>query len=278
MTSSDIRRLGSELRALLARVEEVPDALSGRQSKILREELEEFAQELRARIDWLDPVKMPGAMFDPADPTLFGIFAAVALLGQERTPLDSLAESRFYGSGIYAIYYNGEFSQYQPIVGTENPIYVGMAAPKSATARTPREQGKKLADRLREHRKNIIKAENLSIDDFTCRKLVVATHWEGKAESALIHLFHPIWNKETKLIQGFGKHGDAMDTRANKRSPWDTLHEGRKWAKGSGEAKVEDQMSEADINAALYRHFAEHPPIRDLQQVLRDLLTQIKAP
>lgn len=276
MTSSDIRHIARELRTLLARIEEVPDTLSDRQSKKLREDLEEVAQELRERIAWLDPVKMPGALFDPADPSLFGIFAAVALLGQDRVPLEDLAETRFYGSGIYAIYYNGDFPLYQPIVGTENPIYVGLAIPAVSVAKTPREQGTKLADRLREHRKNIIKAGNLSIDDFTCRRLVVATNWEGKAEAALIHLFRPIWNKETKLIQGFGKHGDALTTRGNKRSPWDTLHEGRKWATNKNVA-VNDQKSFGQIESELTHHFASHAPIQDLPQVLHDLLAQIKA-
>lgn len=276
MTSSNIHHLARELRTLLARIEEVPDTLSDVQSKKLRKELEEVARELREGIARLDPVKMPNALFDPADPSLFGIFAAVALLGQDRVSLDSLAESRFYGSGIYAIYYNGSFPLYQPIVGTENPIYVGVAVPADAIAKTPREQGTKLADRLREHRKNIIKAGNLSIDDFTCRYLVVATNWEGKAEGALIHLFQPIWNKETKLIQGFGKHGDSLTTRVNKRSPWDTLHEGRKWAV-SESIDVEDQKSPEQIADELLEHFNSHPPILNLQQVLHNLLTQIKS-
>lgn len=278
MTSSDIRHLARELKALLARIETVPDTLSSHQSKTLRMELEGVALELRERLAWLDPVKQPDAMFDPADPGLFGIFAAVALLGQNRIQLDDLATNRFYGSGIYAIYYAGSYPLYQPIIRTENPIYVGVASSAIAVARTPREQGTKLADRLREHRKNIMKANNLSIDDFTCRHLVVTTGWEGKAEQALIHLFHPIWNKETRLIQGFGKHGDAMQTRGNKRSPWDVLHEGRKWAQGSDEGDVENQKSHRQITDQLSAHFTAHPPIQGIQQVLHDLLTQIKKP
>ena len=277
MTANDALDLPHELRALVARIEGLPDVLSATKARSLRKELDEIVRALRDRIAQLDPIKMPGAMFDPADPSLFGIFAAVALLGQDRVKLDSVAERRFYGSGIYAIYYDGDFPDYQPIVKTENPIYVGVATPESEAAKTPREQGTKLIDRLREHRKNIKRAANLSIDDFTCRRLVVATNWEGKAESALIQLFQPIWNKETRLIQGFGKHGDALKTRGNKRSPWDTLHEGRTWAMGSETIDVEDQKSPEQLEVEIREHFAKHPPVQELQQVLHDLLTYINA-
>lgn len=277
MTSNDTSHLARDLRALLGRIETVPEKLSVQQSKKLRTDLEEVAHELRERLAWLDPVKMPGSMFDPAHPGLFGIFAAIALLGQDRVPLDCIAETKFYGSGIYAIYYSGDFSQYRPIVETENPIYVGVAKPAVLIAKTPREQGTTLANRLREHRKNIIKAGNLSLNDFACRHLVIASGWEGKAESALIQLFHPLWNKETKILQGFGKHGDSTKTRGNKRSPWDVLHEGREWAKGKEGAHVQDQKTSLEIEISINLHFAKHPPIVGIHQVLHDLLTQIKT-
>src|SRR5690606_35953887 len=112
--------------------------------------------------------------FDPADPRLFGTFAAVALIGQDRVPLVDIANTKFYGSGIYAIYYNGDMSLYSPISRTETPIYVGKADPGSGSAKSPKEQGTTLAGRLDEHRKNVNRAENLSISDFECRHLVVA--------------------------------------------------------------------------------------------------------
>ena len=277
MTSTSIKHLAREVQALLERIKTLPDSFSDHKKRKLRNELEGVAIDLREHLDWLDPIKLPGAMFDPADPRLFGIFAAIALLGQDRTALDSLADTKFYGSGIYAIYYHGEFPQYSPIVQTENPIYVGVASPKLSVAKTPRDQGTKLADRLREHRKNILRAENLSIDDFTCRHLVVASGWEGKAESALINIFTPLWNKETKILFGFGKHGDSTETRGNKRSPWDVLHEGREWAKGAEGSHIKDQSTPSKIAESIYKHFAKHPPIVDLEQVLHNLLTQIKT-
>lgn len=273
MTAGDIRSLVLELRALLARVDEIPDDLPPRASKGLRDELEAVAQDLRARIHSLDPVKMPGAFFDPADPRLFSTFAAVALIGQDRAALVSIGGARFYGSGIYAIYYKGQHPLYAPISGTETPIYVGKADPSSGAAKTPKDQGTTLAGRLDEHRKNIERAENLDIADFECRHLVVASGWQTAAESALIALFRPLWNKETRILLGFGKHGDSGDTRRNKRSPWDVLHPGREWARTG---QVEDAKTPAQIEEEVWAHFTRYSPIPDLQHVLRDLIAQIK--
>lgn len=274
MTTGDIRSLAQELRALLARIDEVPDDLPPRAAKRLRDELEAVAQDLRIRLAGLDPVKMPGAFFDPSDPRLFGTFAAVALIGQDRVPLSGIAGTKFYGSGIYAIYYNGQIPLYAPISSTETPIYVGKADPSSGAAKTPKDQGTTLAGRLDEHRKNIERAENLDIGDFECRHLVVASGWQAAAESALIALFRPLWNKETRILLGFGKHGDSGDTRRNKRSPWDVLHPGREWAQTG---QVEDAKTPAQIDGEVWAHFARHPPIPNLQHVLHDLIAQIKT-
>lgn len=159
----------------------------------------------------------------------------------------------FYGSGVYFIYYNGDYRLYEPLRGTETPIYVGQAAPANENARTPAEQGLRLAARLNEHRKNIERADSLRIGDFECRALVVQTGWGTGAEDYLIRLFRPIWNSETKLVFGLGKHGDSADTRRNKRSPWDTLHAGREWA---GAVALTDAKSPEKIAEELTAHFA----------------------
>lgn len=78
------------------------------------------------------------------------------------------------------------------------------------------EQSDRLCRRLSEHRKNIRKAANtLDIADFEFRSLVVQSGWETPAEDYLIHLFRPIWNKETGILYGLDKHGDNAKTRAN---------------------------------------------------------------
>jgi hypothetical protein len=152
---------------------------------------------------------------------------------------------------------------------------VGKADPTTAHARTPEEQGEQLAGRLNEHRKNILKASStLNINDFECRHLVVATSSQGAAENALISLFRPIWNNETGIVYGFGKHGDSATTRANKRSPWDVLHPGRTWA---AHTSLVDAKDHKQIKAELDEHFKEHPVVPDLEHVLRSLLEQIKT-
>jgi hypothetical protein len=176
-----------------------------------------------------------------------------------------------YGSGVYAIYYNGPFESYAPISGTETPIYVGQAAPSMNNARTPLEQGARLASRLGEHSKNISKAvSTLSIDDFEFRSLVVQSGWETAAEDYLIHLFRPIWNREVKILFGLGKHGDASETRGNKRSPWDTMHAARSWA------TTEIGKSVETINEELREHFAVHPAFPDLESVLTSFIEELR--
>ena len=238
------------------RIDDALRAISSRIEDLLRE---------------LDPIRQPAAVFDPSNPKIIGRFISLALVAQELHSLASV--ERFYGSGVYAIYYTGKYSLYVPITNTETPIYVGKAGPAAMNARNPIEQGDRLARRLEDHRKNISKAAStLSIEDFRCRFLVVQSGYETAAEDFLIHLFKPIWNSETAILYGLGKHGDAAETRANKRSPWDTLHPGREWA-----AKTkEDARSKAQIASDLKKHFAEARVYKNLNQVLQEFLNELR--
>ena len=73
--------------------------------------------------------------FNPLDKKNLGISVADALLAQE---IEQLPPEPFYGAGIYAIYYNGDFPPYKKISikqlrGKEAiPIYVGKAVPPGA--------------------------------------------------------------------------------------------------------------------------------------------------
>lgn len=189
----------------------------------------------------VDEIGLPDAFFDPTDPRLVGYFVALALVAQERKPLASIG--RFYGSGVYAIYYIGDEELYRPISKTETPIYVGKADP-DGQPKTVIDQGTKLADRLNEHSKNIDKVDGISLKDFECRALAVQSGYQASAESHLIKLFRPVWNNETKILFGIGKHGDSSKTRANNKSPWDTIHPGRAWATDNREAKSVNAIKE----------------------------------
>jgi predicted DNA-binding transcriptional regulator AlpA len=224
------------------------EALSPAKKKKLRQELAERVDVLRELEAELDTIKQPAHIFDPSNPSYMGRFAAVALLVQPRHQLAVV--EKFYGSGVYAIYYKGSFRAYELISDTETPLYAGKSDPKDKNATSPTEQGDKLWSRINEHRKSIKSVSGqggINLEDFEVRYLVTASGFEVNAESLLIEYFKPIWNKETKICFGIGKHGDDANTRKNKKSPWDTLHPGRKWALASEELKTPDEIS-ADIS------------------------------
>lgn len=226
--------------------------------RALRRELEGAVVRLTAAAQSLDPVRQPKHVFDPTSPKVIGELVAHTLLAQDKEPLAAAVKHSFYGAGVYAIYYKGPFHCYAPISSRDHPIYVGKADPGELHAPTPEAQGVGLYTRLKDHNKTIGSASNLDLNDFECRYLVVRSAWVETAEDLLIHWFHPVWNKEMKVCQGFGKHGDNPETRANKRSPWDELHAGRAWAKAEGNTPSKKTASE--IHADIAAHFQKHPP------------------
>lgn len=99
----------------------------------------------------------------------------------------------------------------------------------------------------------------IKLSDFECRYLVVRSAWQRTAEDYLIGRFKPIWNDEVGICFGFGKHGDAPTTRANTRSPWDTLHPGRPWA--TREGNLPNPMSAEQIIERILEHYTQNPPL-----------------
>jgi len=264
-----VEDLREKIRQIVEEAKIEGSSLTGRSRRELIDIIDKSVNELTEVLTELDPTKQPTSIFDPADPNTVGRFIALALVAQERKPLATVEP--FYGSGIYAIYYNGEFSLYEPIRKTETPIYVGKTAPEVSHARTAREQGTKLAARLTEHRRSITRAAStLNISDFEFRALVVQSGWETAAEDFLVKTFHPIWNN---LVYGFGKHGDAAATRANRRSPWDTLHPGRSWA---GALTLVDAKSREQIERELEDHFTSHQVYDDIDSVLKSFVEGLR--
>jgi hypothetical protein len=271
-TSPGTEKLDQAIQALRQALGDsgiAPEQLGPSKSRALRKRFEAAANDLSAIAQRFDLVKRPVTVFDPSNPAVVGRFIALTMIAQDRTPLSAV--SRFYGAGIYSIYYNGKFPLYRPISRSEHPIYVGKADPPK-DAKNAIEQGTKLWDRLNEHRKGITKAKNLRVEDFECRFLVVATGWQRAAEEYLIHLFQPIWNSEVKLIFGIGKHGDAAETRGNKRSPWDTLHPGRRWA---GSVRLTDQKPKSQIRKELRQHFASRSPYSNLKEIFSRFMREM---
>lgn len=269
-SATAIAALQADLKQLIESSQN--ETLSLRSRKRLENEIRKVISDLGKLLNDLDPIRQPLALFDPSNPKVVGRFVSLAMVAQSRLPLSNVTP--FYGSGVYAIYYIGKFKSYLPISKTETPIYVGQAAPNISNARSPMEQGDKLSSRLIEHFKNISKASStLTVTDFEYRALVVQSGWETAAEDYLIHLFHPIWNSETQIVYGLGKHGDSASTRANKRSPWDTLHPGRSWA---GDPKIQDAKNIQRIELELKEHFKNHPSFSNLDSLLLSFLDELK--
>lgn len=259
--SLDFEGFSLQLRDLLERLPDGPidsPPLGSKRLKELRAEIEKVVSRLKALSSEIDPVRMPQLVFDPSEPSVIGRLIALTLLEQPRHALAGVEP--FYGSGVYALYHKGPFEAYTPITGSDHPIYVGKADPATHDASSAMEQGDRLSRRLAEHAKSIRSAgSTLAIEDFDCRFLVVKSAWQKTAEDYLIGRFKPVWNSETKVCYGFGKHGDSPSTRSNTRSPWDTLHPGREWATRSG--NVPNAKSIQRILLEIKAHFEKNPPL-----------------
>lgn len=180
---------------------------------------------------------MPQSPYNPLEKENLGKSVAEAMLNQSASPLANLQS--FYGAGIYALYYQGQFAAYSKLArinrtqGATVPIYVGKAIPPGGRKGGMLEADaisakptKALFKRLTEHAESI-RATDLKIEDFSCRYLVVDDIWIPLGESLLITRFSPLWNL---LLDGFGNH-DPGAGRYNGLIPkWDVLHPGRAWA------------------------------------------------
>ncbi len=164
----------------------------------------------------------------------------------DRAPVSLPPGKVFSGPGIYLLYYKGDFAPYGAYRFTEEtqtPVYVGKAMPEGA-----RKGGgefdltkKSLHKRLKEHARSVEKVENLVLEDFQCRYLVVEPVWIPLAERFLIQRYQPIWNV---CIDGFGIHDPGGGRRKGAASWWDVLHPGRPWAGVSKEGKTPEAALE----------------------------------
>jgi Eco29kI restriction endonuclease len=266
--AAQLKKLSESLAA------EEPSQLPAPRAKRVRQIITEAYDKLRKVMEDLDPIKHPGFVFDPSNPNVAGRIVGITMIAQDRKPLANV--ERFYGSGVYAIYYKGAFPAYKGITKREHPIYVGKADPADPASKTAMEQGDRLSNRLNDHRKNIAKAATtLRLEDFEYRAIVVQTGWQTSAEDYLIHLFKPIWNSEVGICYGFGKHGDDPGTRANLRSPWDTLHPGRDWA--HRDPNMKDARPKERIIEEIRQHLAKYPPLGSIDEILRRFLEEMRA-
>lgn len=181
------------------------------------------------------------------------------------TPVIELPpNSRFHGTGVYAIYYIGKNTLYAEISKINRlefslPIYVGKAVPRGwRQARLEDNSERKsyeLLSRLREHSRSIGQVNNLNIEDFHCRFMILeksASSLIGTVEAALIRHYKPLWNTK---VDGFGNHDPGKGRYNQAKSEWDVIHIGRLWAekctgKSNSDANIQKKISNYSKNIA----------------------------
>lgn len=166
----------------------------------------------------------------------------------------------FLGTGVYAIYYTGKnpiYKKYAELnrLSYHYPIYVGKAVPTGRRqARVSDNRGgqsKELLVRLREHSRSIVIAQELELQDFSCRFVIfedASSDMISTIEAALIKLNRPLWNT---AVDGFGNHDPGNGRYEQAKSDWDVIHSGRAWAEKCNGTHAEKN----DILARIKNHF-----------------------
>ncbi len=193
--------------------------------------------------------------YNPLEKENLGKSVAESLLSSKSLPLGQI--DQFNGAGVYSIYYLGDFEAYAPLkkwnsgpVDLSLPIYVGKAIPTGGRKGIidPEVAGKdtSLFKRLADHRKSIEAVENLEIEDFHCRFLIVDDIWIPIGESLLIQRYRPLWNP---VVDGFGNHDPGAGHYKGARPSWDAIHPGRPWAEKCSPSKLTNEAIIERISA-----------------------------
>jgi hypothetical protein len=182
----------------------------------------------------------------------------------DNTPVHELPPSgSFVGTGVYGLYYVGDYELYARVTGLNReecvqPIYVGKAVPSGwRTARSQETEAPVLYGRLQEHTRSIQQVENLQVDDFLCKFVIlggVESDLVVPVEAQLIRRYRPLWNS---VVDGFGNHDPGKGRYNQAKSEWDVLHPGRIWAErltgespelGEVRAKVHRCLADAGLS------------------------------
>ena len=195
------------------------------------------------------------SVFNPLAKRNLGKSVVDALL---ESPVQRLSEVKnFFGAGVYAIYYDGNFPAYEALSeinknNSKYPIYVGKAIPKGGRKGTSVDASLdsiSLSKRLQEHKASIEAVDSLRIEDFTFRSLVVDDIWISLGETLVIQQFRPLWNH---VVDGFGNHNPGGGRFGGMRPLWDELHPGRAWASRCQPPKLtREQILESVANYML---------------------------
>ena len=168
---------------------------------------------------------------------------------------------RFIGSGVYGLYYIGDFELYTKIAELNRdaytqPIYVGKAVPPGwRKARAVDSETSDPHARLRQHTRSIQQAANLQIDDFRCRFMIlggIESDLVVPVEAELIRRYRPLWNT---VVDGFGNHDPGKGRYNQARSEWDILHPGRLWVE-----RLTGESAQLENVTAKVRQFLDQLP------------------
>jgi len=142
---------------------------------------------------------------------------------QPLIPLDPLM-ARFDGSGLYAIYYDGQtVPLYRPLAGLKIPVYVGQALSHNSATGVAVREPRPLWGRVRDHHASV-DGSDLPAAEFGVRLLRLPDVHADLGENGLRVFYKPVWNA---ILTGFGSHEQGSTTRQGARSKWDTVHPGR---------------------------------------------------
>lgn len=191
------------------------------------------------------------AYFDPMDTQHITFAICQELECQRLIPLEPLV-GKFEGSGLYAIYYDGQTTPlYQPLSGTNIPVYVGQALSHNSATGVAVNEPTPLWRRLRDHHASI-DGSDLPAAEFGARVLRMPDVHADLGENGLRVFYQPAWNA---VLKGFGSHEQGSSTRQGARSKWDTVHPGRNRSFGAERHNRDDLLRAAaeHIQAQLAR-------------------------
>jgi hypothetical protein len=128
---------------------------------------------------------------------------------------------------------------------------VGKAVPAGwRTARSGGAEGS-VVGRLVEHSRSIKQTDNLSVEDFRSKFMILSgieSDLIAPVEAALIRLYTPIW---ISVISGFGIHAPGSGRAYQKISEWDVLHPGRSFVGKMSGASTNAELAAKKINGYL---------------------------
>jgi hypothetical protein len=166
--------------------------------------------------------------FNPLDTGSLTKVFANELVSRSCVRLPAIDASTILGSGLYALYYDGDFESYArlSLAGCDWPIYLGSALPSGARTGKVRSGGKSpILERLERHASSVSAANNLDASHFHARWFEVDEPFIILGEILLLRFYRPLWNA---TLPGFGAKVVGGQRTGGRVSRWDTLHPGRR--------------------------------------------------